>query len=153
MAKKSFKKGVKNVIDSIDNDKKPVSEKKPAITKPKAKPAATARKRNEPEQKTIEFNLGSRFVVQEVSSGMDLLKTALANRGDIVISSDVVTEMDVSYMQMILAFDKAAKEKKLNVTWQLKFSDDIMKSLNNSGICEILTPFIDDSMAEIVGNG
>lgn len=152
MAKKSFKKGVKNVIDSIDNDKKKVTAKKSATRNLKANPTATPQKSTAPASKRDEFNLGGRFVVQEVNAAFTSLKKALATSGEIIITSDEVTEMDVSYMQMIIAFDKAAREKKLNVTWKLKFSDDIMKSLNHSGVCEVLTPFIDDSMAEIFGN-
>lgn len=153
MARKSFKKGVKSIIDSIDNDNKKASTKKQPASKPKAKLATPKKKANESILNDYEFNLGSRFVVQEVDSAMNTFKEVLSKSGRVLITSDEVTEMDVSYIQMIVAFEKAAKGKNLKVNWQLKFSDDIMKTMINTGLTDILKPFIDESMAEIFTNG
>jgi hypothetical protein len=155
MAKKSFKKGVKSVIDSIDNDKKDNTPEKKITNEPKTKTSATRQKPKPVQQKEKkqEFSLGNRFIVQEANTAMIKLKEALSNNNEVTILSDEIIELDVSFMQMIVAFDKAANAKELKVNWKLIFSDDIIKVMQHSGMCDVLKPFLDESMAEIVANG
>ncbi|PLX17626.1 MAG: hypothetical protein C0599_13390 [Salinivirgaceae bacterium] len=152
MARKSFKKGVKSVIDSIDKDTPKAAPKKATKAKPKAAPKVTATKTVAPKKtatRNMVFNLGSRFVVGEVKTGMTVLNEALKQKEKISITSGMVAELDVSYAQMIIAFDKAAKAKNLDVTWHLKFSEEITKIMKNSGLCDILSPFIESSQEEV----
>ena len=154
MARKSFKKGVKNVIDSIDNDKKEPKAPKPTASSSKSKTTATkSAKKAVGKNAHIVFNLGNRFIVPEVHSAMEKLNKALTQTGEFQIESDEVTELDLSYIQMIIAFHKLAESKKLRVSWKLRFTDDIIKSMQQAGLYEALLPFFDESMAEVVANG
>lgn len=155
MAKKSFKKGVKSVIDSIENDKKDNTSHTENANVTNAKTSATRQKTKPVAQKSgkQEYNLGNRFVVQEVNAAMIKLQEALSQNAEVTILSDEVVDLDVSYMQMIVAFDKAANAKGLGVNWKLRFSDDILRVMHHSGMCDVLKPFLDESMAEIVANG
>ena len=154
MARKSFKKGVKNVIDSIDNDRKQPKASAPKAAQPKRKPAGSKPVKKAPAKKEHnEYNLGSRFVVQESASAMEKFNEALNQTTEIDIVSDEVTELDLSFVQMILAFHELAEKKKLKLLWKLRFSDDIIKSIQSAGLYDALNPFFDESMAEVVANG
>jgi 2-polyprenyl-3-methyl-5-hydroxy-6-metoxy-1,4-benzoquinol methylase len=153
MARKSFKKGVKSIIDSIDNTAPKQAPKKdahPKATEPlKTKAAISPKAKKSTVKKDISFNLGSKFTVQDVHAGITTLKEALNQTGRIIISSDVVTELDVSFMQILVAFEKAAKAKSLEINWQIKFSDDLMKIMQHSGMCEVLKNIIGETKEEV----
>ena len=135
MAKKSFKKGVKNVINSIEtgNERAPEAKKKP--TAKTQKKAAT--------QKTnpAKIKLGPAYTVQNSNELKSTLETALKSKEKIEISSVEITEIDIAFIQLLIAFDEAAKMQKRDIEYDIRFSSDVNNMLQTIGMKDAMTVF------------
>ncbi len=135
MAKKSFKKGVKNVINSIEtgNEPAPEAKKKPAA---KTQKKAATQKTN-----PAKIKLGPAYTVQNSNELKSTLETALKSKEKIEISSVEITEIDIAFIQLLIAFDEAAKMQKRDIEYDIRFSSDVNHMLTTIGMKDALSAF------------
>ena len=135
MAKKSFKKGVKNVIDSIDAGKEqpPSSKKQPA--------AKTQKKAASQKSNPASIKLGPAYTVQNSNELKSTLETALNSKEKIEITSVEITEIDVAFIQLLMAFDEEVKKQKKAVDYDIRFSSDVTHMLSTIGMKDAMTAF------------
>ncbi len=136
MAKKSFKKGVKNIIEPTEKEtvNKTSQKRTNKKTAPKSKPAPAGKKQ------TV-VKLGSSFMVQNAGNAKQKLNEALDAKGEVEITSEEIEEIDVSYIQLLMAFDKEAEKRKRNIKWNIRFTEDTKTLLQHTGMCHILSKF------------
>ncbi|MFO7864754.1 MAG: STAS domain-containing protein [Salinivirgaceae bacterium] len=127
MAKKSFKSGVKNIIDSIDEQKSPTSSRKPSDKKKGSQKSAT----------NVTITLTNALTVQNAGPLKAELTEAL-KRKKVTISSEEITEIDVSSIQLLIAFEKSAVQKDVAIDWQLTPSEDVRNLVKLSGLNNFL---------------
>ncbi|MDA3866936.1 MAG: STAS domain-containing protein [Salinivirgaceae bacterium] len=127
MAKKSFKSGVKNIIDSIDDAKTSTSSRnKTTKQKSSGKPATT-----------VSINLSDALTVQNAVALKAELNDALKSK-KVTISSDEITEIDLSAIQLLITFEKSAAQKNIPINWQLQPSEDVRRLVRLSGLNDFL---------------
>mgnify|MGYP006273111019 CR=1 FL=1 len=134
MARKSFKKGVKNVINSIETDK---DARKQADGKSTSKKTDT-----KPQQNRI--RLDKSLTVQNADRVKRQLEQALKSKQKVEITSEEISEVDVSVLQILITFDQAATRKKLQVAYELRFSKDMQHLLELSGMSTFVSSFKKD---------
>jgi len=135
MAKKSFKKGVKNVIDSIDAGTEQASS-------PKKQPAAKTQKKAALQKtKPARIKLGPAYTVQNSNELKSTLETALKSKEKIEITSVEITEIDVAFIQLLMAFDEEAKKQKRAVDYDIRLSSDVIQMLGTIGMKDAMTVF------------
>lgn len=126
MAKKNFKKGVKNVIEPFDKQKSTNN-------------AADNKKSSQKKQTNTNIvKLSPSFLVQNVDEAKSKLSNLLQQDQPVTVTSEEVTEIDLSYIQLLIAFENAAYQKSIKVNWDLKISDEIIKLLRSIGMCHIM---------------
>ena len=134
MARKSFKKGVKKVINSIETDK---DARKQADGKSTSKKTDT-----KPQQNRI--RLDKSLTVQNADRVKRQLEQALKSKQKVEITSEEISEVDVSVLQILITFDQAATRKKLQVAYELRFSKDMQHLLELSGMSTFVSSFKKD---------
>ncbi len=136
MAKKSFKKGVRNIIEPANKDQNNKSPQKSdnKSTARKTKPRASSRK------KPV-VNLGDSFVVQNAGTAKQKLNEALKSKDEVEITSAEINEIDISFIQLLMAFDKEAEKRKMKINWNIRFAEDTKSLLQHTGMCHILSNF------------
>lgn len=124
MAKKSFKKGVKNVINSDSKADNPqATQNTNSSTMP------------------VQVDLGAAFTVQNAETARQQLNSLLQGQPEVTVKSPEVTEIDVSYIQLFVAFEKEADRKNIKVNWDIRLSEETANLLKGVGMCHIMTQY------------
>ena len=127
MAKKSFKSGVKNIIDSIDDQKPSAAPQKKVNIQKNSEKLAT----------TSTIALPGALTVQNAVAIKAELDDALKGK-KITISSEEITEIDVSAIQLLMAFEKIAIQKNIAIDWQIEPTEDVRNLVKLSGLNDFL---------------
>jgi len=135
MAKKNFKKGVKNLIESIENTDTPHQEKLNDV-KGVAEPKEVSR----PQPFIVE--LGSIFTVSNVKHAQGMMNEVALNYDALTIKSAPVTDIDVSFIQLLVAFDKMAHERQINISWNIVLTSEITQLLRHTNMYCTIEPYL-----------
>lgn len=135
MAKKNFKKGVKNVIDSIEKVEATHQKHSDENHEEVSSNAASA-------SKSFIVELGGTFTVSNVKQAKTMLTEVASGHAELTIKSAPVTDVDVSFIQLLTAFDKMAVERGILVHWAIVLTSEISQLLRNTNMHRTIEPFL-----------
>lgn len=123
MAKKSFKKGIDNLIKSTGEKNEETTPAK-KTTKPKAKNS---------QQESLTIDLGNSLTIDKVESIKQKIIQALDQYKEIKLTSKMVEDIDITFLQMFVAIEKTKDTKKANIIYNIKIPVDIKDLIEKSG--------------------
>lgn len=123
MAKKSFKKGVDNLIQSTGQKKEETTPAK-KTRKPKAKNS---------QQESLIIDLGNSLTIDKVENIKQKIVQALDQYKEIKLESKMVEDIDITFLQMFVSLEKTKETKKANIIYDIKIPVNIKDLIEKSG--------------------
>lgn len=129
MAKKSFKKGVDSLIQPTgNNEKKEKPKKGTKTTSPNPKTKNSGK-----EEEKITLDLGARLTIDNLPVFKQKIEDALSRSKSVILKSDYVEDIDLPFIQMVMATERSCEIEKKKLILELNIPDDVAQLLINSG--------------------